>query len=57
MDPIKKLKLRLYYIFGESLVFLSLVSTIVLNLALSNLTNYSTRVNIGKVSTVIDINA
>ena len=29
---------RLYYICGESLVLLSLVSTIVLNLALSNLT-------------------
>ena len=37
MDPIKKIKLRLYYICGESLVFLSLASTLVLNLALSNL--------------------
>ena len=41
MDPIKKLKLRLYYIYGESLVLLSLVSTLVLNLALSNLTTYN----------------
>ena len=38
MDPTKKLKLKFYYICGESLVLLSLVSTSVLNLALSNLT-------------------
>ena len=38
MDPIKKLKLRFCYIRGESLVLLSFVSTLVLNLALSNLT-------------------
>ena len=42
MDPIKKLKLRLCYICGESLVLLLLVSTLVLNLALSNLTKLQT---------------
>jgi len=32
MDPIKKLKIRLYYMCGESLMLLSLMPTLLLNL-------------------------
>ena len=39
MDPIKILKIRLHYISVESLVLLSLVSRLVINFVISNLTS------------------